>query len=509
MRFLILFLLSSVLFGQAILVDGRFHDWHDIDTLAVDPVGDAGDGIDLISMSATSDTARLFIRLQATDEFSLSKMNTLVLYLDADNDENTGLQIDGIGAELRWVFGERHGAFFNGDDSIGISHGKIGLLTLPTITSNEFEIAINRKGVFPPISSPTDLGTFKFFIRDESLEDGDRFPDGSALLTYDFSNPQTEPWVYRPLGKNSPGDIRVVSQNALHDGIRNQDRAPAHSRILQAIQPDIVGFQEMWKTSNAATVAYLDSIMPLGDGHGWYSTPMEGHVVTASRYPILDNWTLWGRSGSRIMAVLVQVDESNQLLVMNSHWSCCGADKNRQLQADTTIAFLRDAYTEGGQIDLPENTPVVIFGDMNLVGDSQQLTTLLTGDIQNEDQFGSDFPPDWDGTDLTDLYPMHVSERVTFTWQNNGEGYNPGRLDYFVYSDHTIRVKNNYILNTRTMSDTQLQKNGLERSDSKVASDHLALVADFSFDLTGDEQIETDESPSGLIEVIKRLLGIK
>ncbi len=101
-----------------------------------------------------------------------------------------------------------------------------------------------------------------------------------------------------------------------------------------------------------------------------------------------------------------------------------------------------------------------------------------------------------------------MSERVAFSWQNNGEGYSPGRLDYVVYTDHVISVKNNFILNTRTMTDKQLEENGLQRADSKIASDHLAVVADFSFDMesTGIEDSKAEEK--GWLESIKELLGL-
>jgi hypothetical protein len=145
---------------------------------------------------------------------------------------------------------------------------------------------------------------------------------------------------------------------------------------------------------------------------------------------------------------------------------------------------------------------------MNLVGESQQLATLLTGDIQNEDKFGADFAPDWDGTTLMDLYPVHVSEGVAFSWQNNGEGYSPGRLDYIVYTDFVIRAKNNFILNTRTMSEEQLEANGLLRSDSKVASDHLALVVDFSFDMDPKNDQELIPEKKGLWQSIKEIFGL-
>jgi len=504
MKILIALLLCTVLYAQPILVDGRFDEWKNIEKLQLDPAGDGVEGMDLLSVAATSDSARLFLYLEVANEFGLSKNNRLTLFIDSDNNPETGLSMDGLGIELAWVFGDRNGATFFGSDSSAITHGAIGLITLPTITSTGFEIAIDRSGILADSITSTPLTTFRFFFRDQQDSNGDRLPDASENILVELSNDQGIPWEARPLAKYSETDIRIVSQNSLHDGIFVADRAPAHSRIQQALKPDIVCFQEMWKSTNQSTVAFMDSILPQAEGRHWYTTEMEGHVNTASRFPIVGNWTLWGRSGSRIMAMLIQIDDQHQIMVMNSHWSCCGADKNRQLQADTTIAFLRDAYSPGGQIDLEPNTPVVILGDMNLVGDSQQLTTLLTGDIQNEDKFGPDFAPDWDGSTLRDLYPEHVSERVAFSWQNNGEGYSPGRLDYFVYTDNVIHVKNNFILNTRTMTDEQLQKNGLLRSDSKVASDHLALVADFSFDAEIEEQ---QESSGGFMNWLKSLFG--
>ncbi|NQV14700.1 endonuclease/exonuclease/phosphatase family protein [bacterium] len=515
MRAIFLLLLCSILCAQPILVDGRFDDWENIEKLTFDPAGDGVSGVDFLAISASSDSTRLFLFLEIAEELGLSKSNKISLYIDGDNDASTGLPIGGIGAELVWEFGDKQGAIFPDNDSTRITHSDIGLITLPTLSSTKFEIAINRADVPTNSDSPMSLKSFRFLFRDEQSPDGDQLPDGDGGILLELPELTGTPWVTRPIGRFSDRDIRIVSQNTLHDGILNAERAPAHSRIQQALKPDIVAFQEMWKSTNQSTINYLDSILPQPDGKHWYSTEMEGHVVTASRFPIIGNWSLWGRRGSRIMAVLVQIDASHQILVMNSHWSCCGADENRQLQADTTIAFLRDAYSAGGQIDLLPNTPVVIMGDLNLVGDSQQLTTLLSGDIQNQDEFGEDFAPDWDGTTLTDLYPIHTSERVAYSWQNNGEGYSPGRLDYFVYTDHVTQVKNNFILNTRSMTNEQLEAHGLLRSDSKLASDHLALVADFDIYTVPDTELmkTKDEESSGgfkhFMESLKKLLGFR
>ena len=69
------------------------------------------------------------------------------------------------------------------------------------------------------------------------------------------------------------------------------------------------------------------------------------------------------------------------------------------------MKFLRDAKEGIGPIPLEANTPIVIVGDMNLVGFNEQLETLLTGDIFDEVTHGLDFNPDWDGNALLDSQP--------------------------------------------------------------------------------------------------------
>ena len=55
------------------------------------------------------------------------------------------------------------------------------------------------------------------------------------------------------------------------------------------------------------------------------------------------------------------------------------------------------------------------MGDLNLVGDRQQLTTLVTGEIINTQLFGNGGPPDWDETDLEDLISQQTDKRTAYT----------------------------------------------------------------------------------------------
>ena len=58
------------------------------------------------------------------------------------------------------------------------------------------------------------------------------------------------------------------------------------------------------------------------------------------------------------------------------------------------------------------------------------------------------------------------------------------------------------------MSEEQLEANGLLRSDSKVASDHLALVVDFSFDMDPKNDQELIPEKKGLWQSIKEIFGL-
>ena len=67
---------------------------------------------------------------------------------------------------------------------------------------------------------------------------------------------------------------------------------------------------------------------------------------------------------------------------------------------------------------------------------------------------------------------------MTYTWRNDASSFNPGKLDYIFFSDATIMGSKSYILNTLSMSDYELNYYGLERNDTKEASDHLPVVFD-------------------------------
>jgi hypothetical protein len=183
-------------------------------------------------------------------------------------------------------------------------------------------------------------------------------------------------------------------------------------------------------------------------------------------------------------------------MVINSHYKCCGGisnDNTRQLEADASIAFILDAKTPGGLIDLPQDTPFLILGDLNLVGDRQQLTTLVTGEIINTQQFGNGGPPDWDETDLEDLISQQTDKRTAYTWRNDNSSFPPGRLDFQIYSNSVMSVEKSFVIQTEIMSTDRLNQYSLQQFDTRNASDHFPKVTDYSFNITSVEAEDTME----------------
>ena len=85
---------------------------------------------------------------------------------------------------------------------------------------------------------------------------------------------------------------------------------------------------------------------------------------------------------------------------------------------------------------------------MNFVGDHKQVTTLLKGDIENEAAYGSDFTPDWDGSDFVDSKSPTTGVPFSFTWYSESSAFSPGRLDYMIYSGSNMKLENTYSLFT-------------------------------------------------------------
>lgn len=302
-------------------------------------------------------------------------------------------------------------------------------------------------------------------------------------------------------------DFRLVSYNVLWNSIFvevNPVNAARFVRVMRALDPDIVALQEIGVTSwmraqnpdvrewsEQDVVHVLNAILPLEGGGSWHAHRAFDNVIV-SRWPLSLMRTDTEPPGERVQAIaLVDLPDERFVIdfyVFNNHYKCCGGEENdprRQQQSDAIIAWIRDARTPGGHLDLPAHTGLAVVGDLNIVGGFQPVQTLLDGDIQNEARYGADFAPDWDDSALTDLHPRHNGDGTDdYTWRNDNDQWDPGRLDFIIYSDSVLEARHSFVLNTTTMSDEDLAAAGLERLDVTVDAtgaefDHLPLVVDF------------------------------
>lgn len=458
-----------------IQLDGSFDDWAGVALAGSDNPNDGGI-VDFANVWVANDQDYLYIRFETGGEVQPDEQQDIRIYVDTDLNASTGTRFGGIGAELVWELGGRSGTFYS-PGATNIDHPDIGLLVGPTVSNTEFELAL-RRDALPNGSDPLFTGMqVRFVLRDASS--GDTMPD-SGGLNYTFATgSDVAPTL--SLAKDAPEDIRVAVWNVQNDGLFDGGSSEAaQGRLLNAMDPDVLILCETWNHNASEAVAIIEQHLPSGPGESWDGVKLDQGNVIVSRFPILDSWEV--NPGYRITAALVELGAGydTDLLVVANHWRCCTANSDRQEEADSVIEFLADARTVGGAITLAADTPVVLGGDFNLVGWRQQLDTIVTGDIINEGIYGPDSAPDWDGTDLAVPPSRHPDGRASFTWRNDFSSFYPGVLDWILYTDSAMTLKNHYILETRTMLPATLAANSLVHDDSWVASDHAPRVADFS-----------------------------
>jgi hypothetical protein len=456
---------------QPICIDGLFDDWADVSLAYEDPPGDDGSsGVDFQRLWIADDDRFLFLRFEIGVEVNPSEDNNLRIYLDTDANSQTGLSVAGIGAELEWRMGDRRGTFYYGGQTT-VYHEDIRFREGPTITASTLEVAFGRD-TLPDGANPLFIGpTVRVALRDFS---GDLLPETGDTVSYTFDQGDLPPELVIPLQRTCSADLRITTHNVLSDSPWDGGQESRFGRQLAAVAPDILNFQEIYDHSATQTAELVGRWVPLGPGESWHSAG-NADCKTVSRYEIVDSWNVDAN-----LAVLLDTTAvlGHELLIINAHLPCCDNDAGRQEEIDQIMAFIRDAQEPGGVLDLAPNTPILITGDLNLVGLSQQLTSLLTGDIVDEGTFGPDFTPDWDGSELANLIPRQTEKRMAYTWRNDSSSYWPGQLDYVIYADSVLLTGNSFVLYTPEMSPANLSAYGLLSTDS-LASDHLLFCVDF------------------------------
>ena len=471
---LILLILSPIYSGNPICIDGLFNDWDEVLVAYQDNHNDHINA-DFSTLKITYDSDFLFIYIKFHDnEFLMQNWNEFHLYMDVDNDSSTGNFRDGIGADLEWFFGDRSGKSYVGSQLNTVYQNDLKLRIAPTITSSEFEIAIARDSSPLTLNNQQSLVQGKIIFSEFGESIGDLLPDVAGGVSFFIG----EDFIAGPepitLERLNDSDLRVVSYNTLNEGILDSERQGHFKRIIQSINPDIIALQEHsdWDEIH-------DIIQSWFPQEQWYASWTYRDLVILSRFEIIHDANII--SSERTMAALLDTEDElgKNLLIFNSHLSCCDNDEGRQEQVDEFSSVWRTWVQNGnGPFELEHGTPFIHLGDFNYVGYKQQVETIKSGDIVDESQFGVDFLPDWDSTAIIDLFSRQTHKRMGYTWRKDGSSFNPGKLDYLFYSDASIDTGKHYILNTLAMDQNSLSEYNLQSNDTQEASDHLPLVFD-------------------------------
>lgn len=309
------------------------------------------------------------------------------------------------------------------------------------------------------------------------------------------------------LEKTDANEIRVVSYNvnwdsifpsedANNDDLRSFNRATSFQRMMRALLPDILCLQEINPQRDPDDVAmFLDGIVDVDGNQNWQAV-IARDMLIATHFDLKpDGFEMKASSGIPGLnqaAALIELPEQyggGGFYAICAHFksgSEISDERMRQRQADALMNHLRDATSLGGGFDLPAGTPFVILGDFNIydVESNRLLTTMLTGDIDNEAVYGNDFLPDWDQTVLAEVAPSHNALGIDFyTWRDDGEPFVPGVLDHILFSDSLLKPVRSFILDSLQITDAGLDSLGLQKTDVLLETDplnfdHLPLVVD-------------------------------
>ena len=367
-----------VIAQNAIKIDGFFDDWTGITNTYFDSEFDS-QSTELLNFSVANNHEYLFVRIKLGNEIDLTEPYfnpaELFIYIDADNNNSTGYFTNNIGSEFginflgKFIFDDR-----NENVVDTLSFYDLDVIPLPTITSDEFEIAIDRSMFSDTIS-----------ISIKESIGNDKMPDSGEIFSYVFDDLISSDIQSNDLSKNNITNLRLMTYNVFSNGLKNNNRMDEHRRIFSSINADIITFQECGNTDYNDVLEFLNTNTV---DYPYIYPDLNSGNLTVSKFPSIQSWQV----ANKIDAELIDLPDSiyaSDILVLNGHPPCCQNNLGRQEHFDSLIEFIQDAKTPGGVIDLPTNTPISFSGDMNLVGYSEQYYTIINGTISDTETYGN------------------------------------------------------------------------------------------------------------------------
>lgn len=481
-------LLTPILLSAQVLLDERYEEWSAIDRHMDGDDVEAG-RVDIISTGATMDQQYLYLYLEIERERILQETEGLQLLLDIDDDITTGELINGLGVDLLFDFGARAGVSAL-EVRRSYSHDDIGLVTSPTVSSKEWEILVHR-------SAPTD-SDISYSISDSCkyawrFVSGDKAPDEDGLRVDRAADYNRQYDI--DLSVAAGTDLRIISYNVLRDRpLESSSARAALGRVLRTLDPDVIAFQEIYDHSSLEVAAMVNDLHPPVLGEQWYHAQVQPDIILVSKANITATRSSDGNGYFRISHA------GRDWLIANCHLPCCDNDFGRRQEIDQILQILRDVQAGTHPLEVQEDAPVIILGDMNLVGRSETRDALLIGDIDRNALYGPDFNPDWGSGPLTDAVSVTTGLPATITWNPSGGSFSPGRLDYMIYSPSSVEMLGSGALLTSSLTPEFIATTELRVDDTDRVSDHLPLYADFRAvgTVSSAELYEKDDNRRGV-----------
>lgn len=501
-----------------VVTDGRFNEWGALPVLIADPEdADADAAVDIGEVRAADDPRWLHLSVDVGRRVNLQRMRgTLRILFDVDGERSTGAELTAMeGVDLIAELSRRDR---DPEDGIGAGNGirpvtasgpgeiltghVAGLITAPTHSASRFEIRLERGGErggglegLPALFS-ADTVRMKLVF-----EDAAGVRDQTHVATHRLNTEAggAEPPNVQPSIEKVVGTFRVVHWNVAGESLRR--RPEVFRRILMALDPDVVLFDEVYESVTREEIESFFAVEPLGLLGPWSCVVGRSggrqKAVVAARTPIrpaeellevaypsgsldplaeeaagpdfrelLESERDWGVPAAGAWVELG--DPAREALLVALDLQSGGYDESprdrlRELQATT----LRGRIAEVAEAGTGGPVPLVVAGDLNLVGSARPLDLLRAG----LDAGGA--------IDLAISEAYRLTDRSQATWRDPEGDFTPGRLDYLLFTASTLESFRAFVFDATELSEGQAVDLGLAKDDSEAASRHLPCVADF------------------------------
>lgn len=420
------------------------------------------------------------------------------LLIDVDGNKETGRHfagegLDALGVDLQIIFSpastKHQGVKAYTIDAAGnraeVSPYAIDLACAPSVASAWYECRLARSAEAlaslpePGLRSSGRVGFVAVTLDASGNIDGYSDP---AYTTLAQAGAPASRLIDATIPAKPANAVRVMAYNIEHT--TPASKPETFSRLIQAINPDVVVFEE-WELGDAdALKGWLTAYAPVNGGDWSVVKPVGnlangGGVAIATRHSVsamIEHPKTSAQNGKPVRFVAGRVTTPvADLLVGAVHLKCCGyAGSGEDQQRVAEAAAINELFLAAANQRLATaddstkgvgRQPIrLIAGDFNLVGSNLPLERIVSG-------------LDPTGENLAVATPLVLGDTIACTWGEASEPFAPGRLDYVLYSSSNADLANAFILDTRRLTDGALARMGLDRNDS-AGSDHLPVVVD-------------------------------